>query len=72
MRKYHQLGVPSSMLAHWEGAGGSSNMGGRGGGGGWRGGKERRGEEGEGKQEEEGKEKELLLVADGLHFLRSC
>lgn len=26
----------------------------------------------EGKQEEEGKEKELLLVADGLPFLRSC
>lgn len=32
--KYHQLGVTSSVLAHWECAGGSTNMGGRGGGGG--------------------------------------
>lgn len=66
-QKYHQLGVTPSVLAHWDGAGGSTSIGGRGGGGGGRG-----GEDGRRKRRGMEKEEELVLLADGLLFLRAC
>lgn len=65
-QEYHQLGVTPSVLAHWDGFGNNTSIGGGGGGGGGRG-----GEEGRMKKEEE-KEEELVLLADGLLFVRSC